>query len=173
MGSIVKLDSPINTDFYGDSPIFDYTGDHIFWNSSALAHAWYNDKSRALVVEFHTGNYAGYKDVNLDTWKGLVSADSAGQFYAYNVKNIFPGFTTPNDLRFNDVAISKATLEEFDAQDDEKSQSWTVTADVSAPVTLNVDGATLEEALANFKREVESRMKDNSVNFTFRSITQA
>ena len=152
-------------------PIFDYTDYNYFDGSSALSQAWYNSGTRTLVVEFVNGGLAGYSDVNEYTWKALINAASAGSYYAYNIKNIFPGFSTPDALTFE--YFGDDSPEPVVAKDTPPTRRWTVEANVTALVVLDVTGDTIEDALRNYRANVNEAMDGNEVSVDFRSIKPA
>lgn len=55
---------------------------HQFTNSSMLVSASYNTETKEMILEFSGGKSYIYEDVDLNTYNDLISAKSAGGFFA-------------------------------------------------------------------------------------------
>lgn len=62
----------------------------IVLSSSNLAKAWYNLETNNLTLEFTSGAKYRYSDVSLREFKQFVLADSQGQFFTANIKDVKP-----------------------------------------------------------------------------------
>jgi hypothetical protein len=59
------------------------------FDSKNLAHGVYDEEKHVLEITFQTGAVYRYKDVPEDVFNELCSAESAGRYFAANVKNAF------------------------------------------------------------------------------------
>ncbi len=57
--------------------------------SSNLASADYSPETRTLSVTFKSGSTYSYADVDEATYQGLLSAASAGKYFAENIRDTF------------------------------------------------------------------------------------
>lgn len=62
---------------------------HVFRGSSAIASARYNPETEQLDVTFHSGRTYTHEGVPEDEVEAFFAADSAGRYYANNIKNNF------------------------------------------------------------------------------------
>ena len=150
-----------------EAGIFDYTEYLDILDSDVLVTAWYNSNNRGLVLEFKNGTLAGYRDVNPFSWVDFKNSSSKGTYYNRNIKHIFPGFSVHPDTVFSPLTTDAAHQSEL--AEDAPTRSWKVTANVSALVTLNVTGDTLEDALTSFQKRVTEKM-NGEVQIDFRSV---
>lgn len=58
--------------------------------SSNIAKAAYNFKSHQLMIAFRNGRRYVYEDVSLDEWLAFSEADSQGQWFTSNIRDIKP-----------------------------------------------------------------------------------
>lgn len=58
--------------------------------SSNIVSVGYDAPSETLEVEFMSGSVYQYYNVPQPTYDAFISAPSAGQFFAYQIKNAFP-----------------------------------------------------------------------------------
>lgn len=58
--------------------------------SSNLISAGYDADSEILEIEFTSGSVYQYYNVPQSVYDALISAPSAGQFFAYQIRNAFP-----------------------------------------------------------------------------------
>lgn len=52
-----------------------------FMSSNMLNSCWYDDESKELGVTFNNGREYIYEDVEPDTYRTLISAESAGRYF--------------------------------------------------------------------------------------------
>ena len=57
--------------------------------SSNLSACRYDEQERLLQIRFQSGRTYSYKDVPEEVASGLTSANSPGQYFNQNIKNIF------------------------------------------------------------------------------------
>ena len=57
--------------------------------SSNINSVEYNDVSKSLLLEFKSGAFYEYDDVDSKTVEDMVSAESVGRFFNKNVKGVF------------------------------------------------------------------------------------
>jgi hypothetical protein len=60
-------------------------------SSSNIAAVGYDEETNVLTVEFQSGASWNYTGVPISTYRALLTADSAGRYFAQNVRNAFPG----------------------------------------------------------------------------------
>jgi uncharacterized phage protein gp47/JayE len=140
---------------------FNYTH-HEAPESTALRTIWYNNRTGDLVVEFTSGVLAGYRNVPAKEYDSLVNAYSVGQYYTHYVKNRYSGFSVDQDTTF----VLEGSV---DAKDESALSVFKITASVASDVSLTVEGADLEAALASFRARIEEAMKGNPVTISFKS----
>jgi len=58
-------------------------------DSTMIAEVRYDKDSKDLFVTFRTGKIAVYRDVPFYLYRNLVTADSAGHYFATNIKGKF------------------------------------------------------------------------------------
>lgn len=61
---------------------------HQFTNSSMLASATYDTEEKLMTLEFNGGKTYTYEDVDINDYNGLISAKSAGGYFASMKKNL-------------------------------------------------------------------------------------
>lgn len=140
---------------------FSYTS-HVEPESTALKTIWYNQQTGDLVVEFTSGVLAGYRNFPTSEYNSLVNAYSVGQYYTYYVKNRYSGFSVDQDTTF----VLEGSV---DDKEESTLSSFKITASVASDVSLTVEGADLEAALASFRARIEEAMKGNPVTISFKS----
>lgn len=145
---------------------FEYTNHEHFNNSSALRQAWYNSQTKELVVEFHTGTLAGYKDFAETSYDHFINSFSVGQYYAYNIRNNFSGFSIEKWTDFVYVSPPSENVIEKTA-----NKEFKIVATVSSEVTTTVSAADLTSALAEFQKIIDAAMSGNTVGIDFKSVT--
>lgn len=59
-------------------------------SSSNIASVGYDAASETLEIEFMNGSVYQYYNVSQSIYDAFVAASSAGQFFAYQIKNAFP-----------------------------------------------------------------------------------
>ena len=59
-------------------------------SSSNIASVGYDEPSEILEIEFMSGSVDRYYNVPQSIYDALIAAPSAGQFFAYQIKNAFP-----------------------------------------------------------------------------------
>ena len=60
-----------------------------YLNSSNVASAGYDDATRTLEIEFHSGGIYQYFDVPRPIFEGLMSAGSPGGFLHEQIRGVF------------------------------------------------------------------------------------
>lgn len=63
--------------------------DWVGFNSTSLIRARYRPENSSLEVEFHGGRVYEYFDVPESVFQALIASDSAGKFFAENIKGVF------------------------------------------------------------------------------------
>ncbi len=58
-------------------------------SSSNISSIGYDEKSRTLEVEFHSGGIYQYFDVPSNIYDGIMSAGSKGQYFSQHIKGYF------------------------------------------------------------------------------------
>ena len=58
-------------------------------SSSNISSIGYDEDSRTLEIEFHSGSIYQYFDVPLNIYQELMSAGSKGQYFAAHIKGYF------------------------------------------------------------------------------------
>ena len=58
--------------------------------SSNLRDCTYDTTTMELRVTFNSGRTYSYEGVPTDTWQGLITASSAGQYFSAMIKNQYP-----------------------------------------------------------------------------------
>jgi len=56
-------------------------------SSSNLASVGYDEKNQILEIEFNHGGVYQYFDVPKEEYEGLMSANSLGSYFYYNIRN--------------------------------------------------------------------------------------
>lgn len=56
------------------------------FDSSLIIHGWYNGTDKELEISFPNGKKYRYYGVEEKEWKGLCSAESAGEYFSQNIK---------------------------------------------------------------------------------------
>ncbi len=56
--------------------------------SSNLASVGYDEATKTLEIQFHSGGIYEYSDVDKEIYEELMSADSHGRYFIYNIKNV-------------------------------------------------------------------------------------
>lgn len=59
-------------------------------SSSNLVSVGYDALSETLEIEFNSGSVYQYYNVSRSIYEALLAAPSAGRFFAYQIKNVFP-----------------------------------------------------------------------------------
>lgn len=59
-------------------------------SSSVIARAAYDETSRTLTIEFRSGTVYEYFDVPRKIYEGLIDAPSAGNYFAENIRDVYP-----------------------------------------------------------------------------------
>jgi len=59
-------------------------------SSSNIVSVGYDAPSETLEIEFMSGSVYQYYNVPQSIYDGFIAAPSAGQFFAYQIKNAFP-----------------------------------------------------------------------------------
>lgn len=67
--------------------------------SSMMTAADYNENDKALDIEFSNGKTYRYFDVPASVYKGLLKAESKGQFFNERIKDVFPFVRTHSRTR--------------------------------------------------------------------------
>ena len=57
--------------------------------SSLIASADYDEASKTLTLNFHSGAHYSYNDVPRETYHDLTKAESAGQFFQKTIRSHF------------------------------------------------------------------------------------
>ncbi len=60
-----------------------------FPNSSNLASYLYDTETQALTITFRSGGRYSYAGVPRDLLQGMIEADSAGKFFASNIRSAY------------------------------------------------------------------------------------
>lgn len=55
--------------------------------SSNLASVGYDEKTKTLEIQFHSGGIYEYRDVEKKIYDELMNADSHGRYFIYNIKD--------------------------------------------------------------------------------------
>jgi hypothetical protein len=58
-------------------------------SSSVIARVAYDETSRTLIIEFRSGTFYDYFDVPESIYRELLSAESAGNYFAENIRDIY------------------------------------------------------------------------------------
>ena len=61
------------------------------FKSSLLAVADYDEATQTLTLQLHNGAQYTYADVPRETFQNLITAESAGQFFQYDIRPHFQG----------------------------------------------------------------------------------
>jgi hypothetical protein len=133
--------------------------------SSALDNIWYDVPTNRLWVQFHSGQIAGYRGVDEETYRELRDASSVGYYYVQNIKPYFTGISVEQISQFvkrtaeekcEDVAVAKPV--------------YTVSVEVAGPIKLVVPAESIEEAAKYvFNLFAES---PEVVNITIKSVVR-
>lgn len=59
-------------------------------SSSNIRSIGYDANMQILEIEFLSGRVYQYFGVPVEVYEGLMSAGSHGQFFSYNIRNVFP-----------------------------------------------------------------------------------
>lgn len=65
--------------------------EHIAVRSSNIASVGYDESTETLEVAFIKGGIYQYQGIPKHLFEQLLSAPSVGQFFSYNIKNLFLG----------------------------------------------------------------------------------
>ena len=151
------------------SGYFYYTNYLTNITSTALSALYYDSSTNRLVVEFHNGNRAGYKDFPYAKFVEFVYADSKGRFYNNNVLHKHDGFEVPEILARR---VYDDTAQSIPSDNEEKSagRHVEVTVEISGTLVLNLGDVLAEQAL----RSVQEMFGKNNFDGTLkvRSVTQ-
>lgn len=63
-------------------------------SSSNVASVGYDERTKTLEVEFHSGAVYQYHSVPKSEFKGLLGAASAGQYLHRYIRGVYPHFKT-------------------------------------------------------------------------------
>jgi hypothetical protein len=143
-------------------------------DSSNLKTVYYNKDRFELFVEFHNGSIAGYRSVPSIVYAALVDATSAGRYYNQKIRGLYTGIpvgkllptilaaTQTTDVTkaenvtssFTSVANTylsdtRGRVEGQPATSNDKRFKVTVEQTRVTRETVEVSGATMEDALAN------------------------
>jgi hypothetical protein len=58
-------------------------------SSSVIARVAYDEASHTLIIEFRSGTFYDYFDVPETTYRELLSAESAGNYFAENIRDVY------------------------------------------------------------------------------------
>jgi hypothetical protein len=117
---------------------YTYT-ESVFPTSSMFTFMAYNVVDKNLFVKFSgNGVMYGYRNVPKHVWESLVQADSVGSYFNGNVKYTY------------DSIPGIINVEYINPKTPAENHTWTLIGE--SPVEYNFEGATLEDAKADFAR---------------------